>query len=414
MLKNEVKSHLEQVIIPFWSKLVDSEYGGFYGLVDADLKVHKKFTKGVILNSRILWFFSNAYLTLKDSDCLNHATHAYKFLKNYCVDRENGGVYWSMKYNGEVEDSTKHTYNVAFAIYALSSYYTASKDSQALQLAADLYDVMEHKCKDDEGYLESFTKEFQEESNEKLSENGIIAKRTMNTILHVLEAYTEFYSVTGRDDVKQNLCWILDEVEQKVYNRRKRRLDVFFDKDMNSLLNLQSFGHDIEAAWLIDRACEKLGDEGYTKKMTVITRALTQSVYEAAYHKYSVWNECENQTPDKTRVWWVQAEAMVGFINGFQADSSKVKYKYAAKEIWNYIKTNLVDKRKDSEWFWQVNDHGVLEKQRLSAKDEESLGVALGNIKGKEILKPIVEPWKCPYHNGRMCMELIRRNFEDE
>lgn len=412
MLKDEVKTHLEQVIIPFWSKLKDEENGGFYGLVDSNLQVYKKFTKGVILHSRILWFFSNAYLTLGDKTCLENATHAYQFIKDYCIDRENGGVYWAMRYDGEVEDSTKHTYNIAFSIYALSTYYDASKDKEAIKLATGLYEVIESKCRDKVGYLEAFTKDFKPESNEKLSENGIVAKKTMNTLLHVFEAYTEFYRVTKRQDVKEKLCWILDQFADKVYNKELHRQEVFFDENMNTMIDLLSYGHDIETSWLIDRGCEIIGDQTYIDKMTPITKALTRNIYELAYHKHSLWNECENGVPDKTRVWWVQAEAVLGFLNGYQKEPEKTEYLEAAKNIWSYIQEHFVDKRPGSEWFWLVDDNGKSVEVELSDKEVESLKPVLGEIKNNRIIKPIVEPWKCPYHNGRMCMEIIRRNLD--
>lgn len=412
MLKDEVKAHLTQVIIPFWSKLRDDEYGGFYGLVDYNLNVYKQFTKGVILHSRILWFFSNAYMTLGDKKCLDNAKHAFEYIKKYCVDYENGGVYWSTKYNGEVEDSTKHTYNIAFSIYAMSSYYDASKDEEALKIATSLYHVIETKCRDNVGYLEAFTKDFQPESNEKLSENGIIAQKTMNTLLHVFEAYTEYYRVTKEPEVKERLCWIMDQFADKVYNKELKRQEVFFDKDMNSMINLHSYGHDIETAWLIDRGCEVVGDEAYIEKMTPITKALTKTIYKMAYHKNSLWNECEDGVPDKTRVWWVQAEAVLGFLNGYQHDNSKIEYLEAAQNVWKYIQDNLIDKRSGSEWFSEVDDNGQVVDATLSDKEIETLKSVMGEMHGNKIKKPIVEPWKCPYHNGRMCMEIIRRNLD--
>lgn len=412
MLRDEVKEHLETVIIPFWSRLRDDEYGGFYGLVDSELNVYKTYTKGVILNSRILWFYANAYLTLGDKTCLENARHAYDFMKKHCIDENNGGIYWSIRYNGEVEDSTKHTYNIAFAIYALSTYYDASKDEEAIQLAEGLYDVIETKCRDEIGYLEAFTKDFLPESNEKLSENGIVAKKTMNTLLHVFEAYSEFYRVTKREDVKKKLYWILDQFADKVYNKELRRQEVFFDEYMNTMIDLHSYGHDIETAWLIDRGCEILGDEAYIEKMRPITRDLTENIYKVAYHKHSLWNECENGVPDKTRVWWVQAEAVLGFLNGYEKDKEKTEYLEASYQVWNYIKEHFVDKRENSEWFWLVNDEGESVAVTLSDKEVESLKPALGDIKDNRIVKPIVEPWKCPYHNGRMCMEIMRRNVD--
>lgn len=388
MFTSEIKEHLTKDIIPFWRGLKDEEYGGFYGYMGYDLGLDKKAVKGCILNSRILWFFSNAYLVLKEEELLADAGHAFRFLKDYCVDKENGGVYWSLAFDGKPEDTTKHTYNQAFAIYALSSYYDASGDEEALSLAWELYEIIESRCKDEYGYLEAFNVRFEPEDNDKLSENGVMAEKTMNTLLHVFEAYTELYRVTGEEKVADKLRYMMDLIADKVYNKEAGRQEVFFDRTWNSLIDLYSYGHDIETAWLVDRGLEVLDDKVYTEKLSPITRTITENIYKRAYIDHSLVNEAENGVVDTTRVWWVQAEAVVGFLNGYQKTPEHREYLEAAKDIWDYIKTCVVDKRSGSEWFWSVD------------RDR------------KPIEKPIVEPWKCPYHNGRMCFEVIKRNVE--
>ena len=159
-LREEVKEELLWHIIPFWKNLRDDEWGGYYGWLSYDLSLDKKSEKGCILNSRITWFFSNAYTLLKEESLLDEAKHGYAFLKQHCVDRENGGVYWSLNYDGTPLDTTKHTYNQAFSIYALSSYYEVAKEKEALELAYALYRLIEPKCRDEVGYLEAFTKDF--------------------------------------------------------------------------------------------------------------------------------------------------------------------------------------------------------------------------------------------------------------
>lgn len=386
---NEVKENLTQKIIPFWKNLKDSENGGYYGLLDFDLNLHKEATKGVILNSRILWFFTNAYTTIGDEECLDHAKHAYEFLKNHCLDKEYGGVYWSLNYKGEAEDSTKHTYNQAFAIYALSSYYGATKDKEALKLAYDLYELIETKCKDSVGYLEAFDREFNPVDNEKLSENGLLASKTMNTLLHVFEAYTELYRVDKNEKVADCLRWMMDQFADVLYNKERRILEVFFDENMKTISDLNSYGHDIEASWLIDRGCEVLGDDAYTAKMLTVTNALREHILEAGFDGTSLNNEIFKGEVDTTKVWWVQAEALLGYINGYQLDSSKAEYLETAKKLWNFIKEYIIDKREGSEWFYDLNKDG----EPVSRKE-------------------IVGPWKCPYHNGRMCFEVIKRNID--
>lgn len=386
MLAQEMKEHLTSVIIPFWKGMRDDAFGGYYGFMGYDLKLDKQAVKGCILNSRILWFFSNAYRLLGDASLLAEADHAYAFLQAHCLDRKNGGVYWSVSYDGKVEEGLKHTYNQAFAIYALSSYYRVSKNEEARETAMGLFRLIEEKCTDDKGYLEAFTEDFLPADNEKLSENGVMAEKTMNTLLHVFEAYTELYDVTGEAEVADKLRWILDIFAKKVYNPARHRQEVFFDKDWNTLIDLHSFGHDIESAWLIDRGCEALGDPAYTEKLAPVTKDLEDCVYRLAYQNHSLANEAENGVADKTRVWWVQAEAVVGFLNAWQKRPERGEYLQAAKDIWQFIQTYVADRRPGSEWFGYLNEDG-------------------SPIEGK----PIVEPWKCPYHNGRMCIEVIRR-----
>lgn len=389
MMVEEIRNHLTDCIIPFWKKLRDDENGGYYGYMDHDLKVDKKAVKGCILNSRITWFFANAYMTLKDESLLEEAKHGYEFMQKYCVDKEKGGVYWSVAYDGTPEDTTKHTYNQAFSIYALSSYYDASGDEEALKTAMDLFHIIEGRCMDEIGYKEAFDREFKEIENDKLSENGVIAEKTMNTLLHVFEAYTELYRVSKDADVKKRLEWILDTIADKIYNPKLHRQEVFFDREMNSILDLHSYGHDIETAWLIRRGTDILGEKSYEDKMLPIILDLTSQVYKVAFDGNSLANECEKGVVDQNRIWWVQAETVIGFLNGYALAPEHTEYLEAAKAEWHFIKEHVVDKRPGSEWFWDVNRKGE------SVDD-----------------KPIVEPWKCPYHNGRMCMEVIRRSSD--
>lgn len=389
MLVSEIKNHLVNDIIPFWKKLRDDEYGGYYGYMDYDLKVDTKSPKGCILNSRIMWFFANAYMVLGDESLLDEARHAYSFLKEHCLDRNNGGIFWSMNYDGSVSEDIKHTYNQAFAVYALSSYYDAAKDAEALKLAWELFDIIETKCCDEVGYLEALSADFHVIDNDKLSENGVMADRTMNTLLHVLEAYTELYRVTHDTRVRNRLCWIMDMFAAKIYNPVLHRQEVFFDNEYNSILDLHSYGHDIETAWLMDRTIDILEDESYRKLLSPITKDLTAQIYKVAFNGESLANECDRGVVNEYRIWWVQAEALLGFLNGYQKDESKTEYLEAAHNIWSFIKTKLHDSRPGSEWFWEVNADG-------------------SPVEGD----PIVEPWKCPYHNGRMCFEVIKRGID--
>ena len=381
----EVREHLEQKIIPFWKGLRDAR-GGYYGYVDHELRVDRDAVKGCILNSRITWFFSAAYKLLGDSSLLDEARHGYEFMKNSCFDAENGGVYWSVRCDGTPEDTTKHTYNQAFSIYALAAYYEVSGDAEALELALRQFELIESKCTDEIGYKEAFDRSFHEVDNDKLSENGVMAEKTMNTLLHVFEAYTELYRVSRDARVKARLEWIFEEFANKVYNPKLHRQEVFFDKNMNSLIDLYSYGHDIETSWLLDYGLEVLDEPKYRAMIAPITDDMLANLYQVAFDGHSLNNECDRGAVNTTSIWWVQAETVLGFVNGGLKHPEIKEYMMAARAEWDYIKEHMIDPRAGGEWFWDVDKNG-------------------GPTDGK----PIVEPWKCPYHNGRMCIEVIKR-----
>ncbi len=386
---HEIRTHLEQQMIPFWESIRDLDCGGYYGLVDGDLVVHKEAVKGCILNSRILWFFSSAYELLGKKELLEDAKAAYDILKDGFMDREQGGVYWSIKRDKTPCEDLKHTYNQAFAIYALSAYYGVSKDMNALKTAYYLFDIIETKCKDSNGYLESFDRFFRPIENDKLSENGILASKTMNTLLHVFEAYTQLYKVTQDQRVKKQMIWILEIFKEKVYNPSKKRQEVFFDEKMNSLIDLHSYGHDIETAWLLDLGIDAIKDQAMKESMKELIESLEDTVYELAFNGDSLYNESEDGVIDRKKVWWVQAEAMVGYTNAYAKFPKKTHYLEAVEKIWEFCKNHLIDKREFSDWFMQVDEQG-----------------------NHDPLEPIVDMWKCPYHTGRMCFEMIKRSID--
>ena len=389
MMKDEIKNELLNDIIPFWNNLRDDEFGGWYGLVDSNLKLDKKGEKGVILHSRILWFYSNAYMALKDPKLLDNAKHAYEFLTEKCYDKEYGGVYWSMNYDGTVLDDMKHSYCQAFFIYALSSYYRASGDKNALKIAYEVMDLVEKHHADNVAYKEKLSRDWTKElANDELSENGLMADKTMNTTLHLMEAYTELYLADHNPKVLERLKFQLDVSYDKIYDKKNHKLFVFFDKDLNEIGNVHSYGHDIEATWLTDRALDVIGDEEYAKKFREMDKDIVANIAKVAYDKESgsLLNEVDKGVVNRQRVWWVQAESVVGFLNAYQRKYGGKEYLEIAENIWNYIKNNIVDKREGGEWIWDLNDKGELDPARN-----------------------VVDPWKCPYHNGRMCLEAIRR-----
>lgn len=386
----DFETHLKNKMIPFWNRLKDDTYGGFYGEMNIDLEINPKADKGLILHSRILWFYSNLYLLWKDPCYLSMADHVYDFMCRFGLDTEYNGMYWMVSYDGVPTDTTKHTYNQAFSIYALSSYYDASGKKEALNLAYQLFELIETTCRDEHGYLEAFERTYGHLiENDKLSENGVMATRTMNTLLHVFEAYCELYRVDHNPVVKQAILDTLDIFYNHIYFKEQEQLGVFFDDNYHSLIDLHSYGHDIEAAWLIDRGLEllkeELDEERYQKLQDMID-VLNAKIYHTAYDsaKHALNSECENGVVARQKIWWVQAESVIGFYNAYERMPNHTEYYKASEDIFHYILNEIVDPRSNGEW--------------LQEKDSPN-----------EATLPVVSPWKCPYHNGRMCIEMIRR-----
>ena len=380
MLKEQARAMLEERLIPFWSALRDDAFGGFYGYMGFDLDLDKKAEKGCILNSRILWFFSRCAQQLGREDCLKNAEHAYCFLLDHCLDWEKGGVYWSLTYDGTVLDDGKHTYAQSFAIYCLSAYYEATGDKTALDASRSLFQVIESRCRDEGGYLEAFTRDFRPASNEKLSENGVMAQRTMNTLLHVFEGYAGLYQAAHDPEVGRAMERILDIYLHKIYDPALRRQKVFFDLDYNSLIDLHSYGHDIESSWLMDWGTALLGKPELTAKVSQVNRELAETIYGRAYRDHSVLNECERGVDDTRRVWWVQAESVLGFLNAWEKTNQDC-FRQAAVDVWRYINEKVVDRRPGGEWFWRVDvEMPLSQRADVLGNSEEELGCCVLSI----------------------------------
>lgn len=386
----EVEMELTEHILPFWMTLKDEQNGGFYGTVDFDLNTHKQADKGGIVTARFLWTFSAAYRVTKNKQYLEYADHLYDFLVNKVCDSEYSGLYWLVDYQGNPKDTRKHVYTQSFGIYALSEYYRATKNEAALELAISLFELIESKgfSKQSNAYMEEFDREWNPAPNEMLSENGILAEITMNTHIHVLEAYTNLYKAWPNKRLKTRLNSLLDVHYKKIYDQESKFLHVFFDKEWNSLLNVKSFGHDIEASWLMDETIKalELNNEDYLKMVIDIAYNIADYAIQV---DGSLINEELNEVLDPTRVWWVQAEAIVGFHNAYERTGDQ-RFLKLVKDLWEYTKKFIIDKRSHGEWYWSVDEKGDPSEKNIS------------------------DPWKASYHNGRFCLEMMERKSKHD
>ena len=390
LLADKARKEMLENILPFWTNVVlDKENGGFYGIVTNDLTIDKTAPKGGILNSRILWTFSQAFRIFKESGYLKIAGLAYDFLVKCFWDYEYGGIYWMADYKGNVIDAHKQMYNIAFGIYGLSEYYMASRNPESLERAIQLFRITEEKSYDhvNRGYFEAYSREWLPMDDNRLSDKDINEKKSMNTHLHILEAYTNLARVWDSPELKVKLKELIEVMLELVLNNDNHHFKLFFDEWWNLKSGAISYGHDIEGSWLLCEAANILGDAKLSCKVEEVAVKMADAVYrEALDNEYGgIFNEMHTDGHlDTDKPWWPQAEAVVGFLNAYELTGEE-RFLDAAFNTWKFIR-NYVSDSKLGEWFSVVSREG---------KPFYEL--------------PKVEPWKCPYHNGRACMEIITR-----
>ena len=388
-LKKEMRQCLEDNILRYWiDKVTDNEHGGYYGRVDGHDQVHPEAEKGAILNGRILWAFSAAYRVLKNKEYLDAATRAKDYILDHFIDKKYGGVYWSLDCEGKPLDTKKQTYAIGFVIYGLSEYARATGDKQALDAAIKLYHDIEAHAYDtiNGGYVEALTREWNPIADMRLSDKDENGAKTMNTHLHVIEPYTNLYRVWPSKELHESIHRLFDVFTDKLYNKETHHLDLFFDNAWHGRRNVESYGHDIEATWLLWETALVLGEDDVKAKLGPIVVDLAKAADEGLQPDGSMIYEHWKDTgkTDRQRQWWVLCENVIGHVNLYQYfnDASALK---VAKDCWTFIDKHLVD-HVNGEWHWAVDDNGKINL------DDDKAGF-----------------WKCPYHNSRMCLEIIER-----
>jgi mannobiose 2-epimerase len=387
-LKQEVFDDLTQNLLHYWStKMIDTVNGGFYGRVDTNEQVYPDVDKGGILNARILWTFSSAYRVLHDSSYLRLATYTKDYILSNFIDEEYGGAYRTVKNNGDPSDTRKHTLTESYFIYALAEYYRATGDQEALEKAMEIFEVVEKYAldKDYNGYFEVFTRDWKRSPDLLLNERSPNDEKTMITHLHILEAYANLFRVWPDKRMEERLRNILELFSDKIVSKKTFHLHYFLDKNWNATTAIDSYGHDIEASWLTDEAARLLEDPELLARIRKLSIKMADAAAEGLQEDGSMLTEKDNETGHVVRVrsWWEQAESVVGYLNAYEITEDE---SYLDKSInsWNYIKQHFIDKANGG-WY-----SIVLESGEPSNRDKANF-------------------WTCPYHNGRMGMEVIER-----
>jgi len=392
ILKEEVKNELVHDILPYWmGKMVDKDRGGFYGQITGNDELVPDAPKGAILNARILWTFSSAAIHLKDEKYLKYAERAKDYILKYFFDNQYGGTYWMLNADGSPADTKKQIYSQAFFIYAFVEYYKATSDKSILDKAIELFRLIERYSFDnyENGYLEAFSRDWKLLEDLRLSTKDANEKKTMNTHLHILEAYTNLYRVFKEEDIAQKLKNIIELFLDKIINSETHHLDLFFDENWHCKSTLFSYGHDIEASWLLYEAALVYGDEALLKRVRKESVDIAISAVEGIQPNGAIINEKNYLTGhvDDNCDWWPQAEAIVGFYNAWELTKIDTFGEIALAD-WAFTKENIIDKV-NGEWHWAVTIDGQIDLKNDKAGF-----------------------WKCPYHNSRMCIEIMDRIHE--
>jgi cellobiose epimerase len=388
-LAHSMRAHLFEHIMPFWcGPALDDQQGGWMAWLSNDLTPDRTKPKGLIVNSRILWTFSAVHRYRSAGIYREMADRALDVVLNHFWDSKFGGAYWQLDGDGHILDDSKKTYGQAFYIYALVESYQAFGAASALARAKELFNLIEEHTHDSTngGYLEVRRRDWSEAADTRLSEKDQNEKKSMNNHLHVLEAYTNLYRVWKSPAVEQRLRELIDLFLHRILDPRTNHLHHFFDEAWNIRSDSYTFGHDIEAAWLLCEAAEVLGDSPMLDSVRTVAVQISDAVCREAISPDGglCYEGRAGRIIDSRKECWPQVEAIVGFINAFQI-SHDSKYIQAAQRLWNYSEQNLVD-RVHGEWFWRINDDG---------QPDSTL--------------PKVSEWKGPYHVSRACLESTHR-----
>ena len=388
-LTTRVEQELRSNILPFWLKYtIDEEFGGFRGQITNDLVINPHADKGLVLNARILWTFSKAYAVYGDDDYLRAARRAYDYILQHFWDNAFGGVYWMVNYRGTPSETKKRVYGQAFTIYALAEYFLATQQEEALKRAISLHEIVDNTAHDADfgGYFETYECDWTTAQDQRLSDVDMNEKKSMNTHLHMLEAYANLCRAWKNNKLRQRLRELIEIGLNHIVQPKNHHFLLFFDQDWQPKSDVTSFGHDIEGSWLLCEAGDIYGDPHLLKSVQDEAVHIAQAVYEEALDDDGgLMYEAQNgRIIDSDKHWWPQAEAVVGFLNAYQL-SGQEHFRTAAENTWNFIEKFVVD-HNHGEWYWKVS------RDRVPS-----------NSKYK------VDPWKCPYHNSRVSFEVMKR-----
>ena len=384
---SEIENELQHILTYWSTQTVDDVNGGFIGEIDFNEQKNHQAEKGSVMYGRILWAFSAAYLHVPNSEYLKMADRAFEGILNYFYNPVCEGIYWSINPDGSPKDTKNQIYALSFVMYGLSEYHKITQNQQALNLAITLFHSIQNHSLDAEkgGYFEALTADWKEIEDMRLSDKDANEKKTMNTHLHIVEGFTNLYTVWKNEELRKAIVNILETIDEHFIDKETWHLKLFFNEDWVERKDVISYGHDIEAAWLLQWCAEISEDENLIDQYRNYAVKMAEATKEGIDADGGLWYEYNPQTHHLVteKHWWPQAELWIGYANAFQLTGNK-EYIEILKNNWQFTEKYIVD-HQHGEWFWGVDkDYHPIEKDKAGF-------------------------WKCPYHNSRACLEVVKR-----
>ncbi len=268
----------------------------------------------------------------------------------------------------------------------MSEFHHATGEPTALQEAINLFRLIEKNSFDEgrKGYYEAFTRDWRQPEDRRLSEKDANEQKTMNTHLHVVEAYANLYRSWPDRLLRRRIMDLLEVFDRHIVDGRSGHLGLFFNEGWECRSALVSYGHDIEAAWLLQEAAETIADEEWIDRTRKLALRLAAAAVEGLDIDGGLWYEKEKDRLIPEKHWWPQAEAMVGFFHAWQISGDDSWWQRSVNS-WNFVKKSIRAPA-NKEWYWGV----LADHTPMPGQDKAGF-------------------WKCPYHNGRACLEIMRR-----
>ncbi|UGU17888.1 AGE family epimerase/isomerase [Sinomicrobium kalidii] len=407
------KAAKEDLLDKWYPLAADNDDGGFYSEITYDFKIGDHQDKMIVTQSRHIWTNARAFLLYGEDKYLGYAEHGFRFLRDKMWDKGNGGFHNLVTKTGKPipkPGEAKTAYGNAFAIYALAAYYKASRNEEALELAKKTFRWLEKHSHDPEykGYFQHM-----EANGDRIARTADTPSaadtgyKDQNSTIHLLEAFTELYTVWPDELLRQRLEELLLLVRDTIVND-DNYMNLFFERDWTPVsfrdrsketiekhyyLDHVSFGHDVETAYLMLEASDALGRKDREKTLhtgkNMVDHALDNGwdsksggFYDGGYY-FKGTNGITIVNPDKN--WWSQAEGLNTLLimdRHFPGD--KRSYGEYFLKLWKYTGTYITDSRKGGWYEWGQDTRPE------TRKDPK------GHI------------WKSTYHNFRALANCIR------